>query len=117
MPPQGMPPMAPQGMPTPPPGMGGPPPGMGGPPQGPPQGGAQGLMAAPPMKNLMELWDEMKSWPDDKLMQELQNPTGLAPVAIIAAAQEQRNAERERYAKAQQAQQAQFAQLAQLAQP
>ena len=61
----------------------------------PPQ--MQGLGAAPPMKNLMQVWDEMKSWPDEKLMQELQNPSGLAPVAIIAAAQEERNSERERY--------------------
>jgi len=87
MPPQGGPPqgLIPGGPPMGPPGMGGPPPQM------------QGLGAAPPMKNLMQLWDEMKSWPDEKLMQELQNPSGLAPVAIIAAAQEERNSERERY--------------------
>jgi len=94
MPPQGGPPQGPpQGLPPGGPPMG--PPGMGGPP---PQ--MQGLGAAPPMKNLMQLWDEMKSWPDEKLMQELQSPSGLAPVAIIAAAQEERNSERERYQNA-----------------
>ena len=67
----------PKGPPQGPPGMG--PPGMGPPGMGPPQMGTAPLNAGiggPP--NLLQLQDELKGWPDDRLIQEMQAPSGVA---------------------------------------
>ena len=47
--------------------------------------------------NILEIQAELEYWPDQKLIQEAQQPTGAAPTYLVITEGERRNKERQAY--------------------
>ena len=48
-------------------------------------------------RNIIEQMEELKHWPDDRLAQEMESPTGVAPSFLVLSELERRSGMRERY--------------------